>query len=241
MVWHECMGRDRPDEKISDGQSEYFLMNSIISKVLPESESRETAAALLLQFGDIRSVLRASSSEIMRKTRTSSKVAEELSRTHALIKALARADIRERPLLDDCQAVLKYCRAFLAGRRREQFHSLYLDRSFHLLAHECLQIGTVDHVAVYPRELMALALQHSASSIILVHNHPSGNATPSKADRSMTETLQRISSFFGIAILDHIIIGAAGDFSFREHNMLGNDPHPRFFDDQSRKTGSLKP
>ena len=156
----------------------------------------------------------------MRKTNAPRRVAEELNRTHELLQALAHAEIAERPLLDDYDAVLEYCQIILAGEQREQFHALMLGKSFHLIAHECMQIGTVDHVSVYPRELMARALQHAACTLILIHNHPSGNVRPSTADREMTELLQEVGSFFGISVADHIIVSDTGSFSFREHGLI---------------------
>ncbi len=202
------------------GFSDDHLIQAIISKVAPDGECQKITKSLLSQFGDIRSLLSAPCSEIMRRTKASKPVAEELKRTHELLRAIAHAKITRRPLLDDFESVLDFCQILLAGERREQFHTLLLDKSFHLIAHECLQIGTVDHVAVYPRELMARVLHSAACKIILIHNHPSGNALPSKADREMTRLLQEVGKFFGISIVDHIIVGAMGSFSFREQGLI---------------------
>ena len=215
--------------------SDFQLIQAIISNVVCDQECQRISRNLLYQFEDVRTLLRTPASEIMRKANTSQKVADELSRMHELLQAIQRTAIANRPLFDDYQIVLDYCRTTLASEKREQFHALFLDKSFHLITHECLQIGTVDHVFVYPRELMTRALLNAASAIILVHNHPSGNAIPGNADCKMTAQLQEVSSFFGILIVDHIIVGATGNFSFREHGMISQQKKASDF----REDGSI--
>ncbi len=207
-------------EKSSGNCNDYKLIKSIVRKAVPEPECARISRNLLKQFGDVASILHASSSEIMTKGEAPRKIAEEFSLTSELIKAVTRNKVLDQPLLDNYHSVLDYCRVMLAGERREQFHALFLDKSYYLIAHECLQVGTVDHVSVYPREILANALNHSACAIILLHNHPSGNIEPSAGDLKMTRMLMTAGSYFGIAISDHIIVSRTGSFSFRERGLI---------------------
>ena len=199
---------------------DFRLVKSIVEKVVPEHSAIQVSKRLLKQFGDLGSILRASSSEIISRGETSSIIAREFLLTNELLQAIIRNDISKRPVLDDYQSVLDYCRAMLSGAKTEQFHALFLDKSYHLISHDCLQTGTVDHVSVYPRELMRNALVHAASAIILVHNHPSNNCRPSFADRHMTQMLMNAGSYFGITIADHIIVSTSDNFSFRQQGLL---------------------
>ena len=203
--------------------TDYRLLKSIVSQVLPEPDCDKTTSILLKHYGSIGGLFRASYMDIKEHARVPQRVLEEINRTNRLMQAIIRSKIENKPLLDDYSSVKEYCGSFLKTERREQFHALFLDKDYHLLKHECLQIGTVDHVTVYPRELMSLALKHYASGLILVHNHPSGNAKPSRSDIEMTKKLTMIGEFFGITIVDHIIICSMNDYSFREHNLVFNN------------------
>ena len=122
---------------------------------------------------------------------------------------------RERPLLSSWRQVLDYCRAAMAFEEREQFRILFLDKRNQLIADEVQQRGTVDHTPVYPREVVKRALELSSTAVILVHNHPSGDPTPSRADIEMTKTIIDIAAPLGISVHDHIIIGRDGHASLK--------------------------
>ncbi len=124
-------------------------------------------------------------------------------------------ELRDRPVLSSWSAVLDYCRAAMAFAEKEQFRILFLDKRNHLIADEMQQEGTVDHTPVYPRELVKRALELSATAVILVHNHPSGDPTPSTADIEMTRQIVDIATPLGIAVHDHIIVGKDGHASLR--------------------------
>jgi DNA repair protein RadC len=128
---------------------------------------------------------------------------------------MIRSDIREKTVLSPSSKVMDYCVAAMAHEPREQFRILFLDKRNALIADEMQQIGTVDHTPVDPREVIARALQLSASAIILTHNHPSGDPTPSKADIEMTRTIANIGAQMGIVVHDHIIIGKNGHASLK--------------------------
>ncbi|MCA8889399.1 MAG: DNA repair protein RadC, partial [Parvularculaceae bacterium] len=127
---------------------------------------------------------------------------------------------RERPLLTSWTKVLDYCRATMAFEDREMFRILFLDKKNRLIKDEVQQVGTVDHTPVYPREVVKRALEHGASAIILVHNHPSGDPTPSRADIEMTAQIQKAASALNIRVHDHIIIGHATEVSFKGLGLL---------------------
>jgi DNA repair protein RadC len=128
---------------------------------------------------------------------------------------LARGKLREQPVLSSWSAVLDYCRSAMAFAEKEQFRILFLDKRNQLLADEVQQTGTVDHTPVYPREVVKRALELSATAVILVHNHPSGDPTPSRADIAMTQSIVDIAKPLGIAVHDHIIVGKNGHASFK--------------------------
>ncbi|HYI89987.1 MAG TPA: DNA repair protein RadC, partial [Beijerinckiaceae bacterium] len=130
-------------------------------------------------------------------------------------RRFARDPLRERTVLSSWDAVLEYCRAAMAFESREQFRILFLDKKNGLIAEEVQQSGTVDHTPVYPREVVKRALELSASAVILVHNHPSGDPTPSAADVAMTREIIDVAKPLGIAVHDHIIVGRDGHASLK--------------------------
>src|SRR6185437_3782233 len=139
----------------------------------------------------------------------------ELKVVHAAASRLARGQVKKRPLLSSWSSVLDYCRTAQAFAEKEQFRVLFLDKRNQLIVDELQQTGTVDHTPVYPREVVKRALELSATAIILVHNHPSGDPTPSHADIEMTRTIVEVAKPLGIAVHDHIIVGRDGHASFK--------------------------
>ncbi len=133
---------------------------------------------------------------------------------------MLRSDLRGRQVLSSWSQVLEYCHAAMAFEEREQFRILFLDKKNCLIRDECQQVGTVDHTPVYPREVIRRALELSASAIILVHIHPSGDPTPSRADIEMTKLLITTAEPLGIAIHDHIIIGKNGHVSMKGMRLI---------------------
>ena len=142
-------------------------------------------------------------------------VALDLKAIAAAALRMARGEIRGRELLSSWSQVIEYCRAAMAFEDREQFRILFLDKKNALIADEVQQTGTVDHTPVYPREVVRRALELSSTAVILVHNHPSGDPTPSRADIDMTRTIIETAKPLGIAVHDHIIIGKSGHVSMK--------------------------
>ena len=131
-----------------------------------------------------------------------------------------RQQVMDRPVLANWQSLLDYCTAAMAHQPMEQFRLLFLDRKNKLIADEVQQTGTVDHTPVYPREVVKRALELSASAIILVHNHPSGDPAPSRADVEMTKEILRAAHGVGIAVHDHIIVGKGKHTSFKAQGLI---------------------
>ena len=144
----------------------------------------------------------------------------ELKIVEAAAHRLARARVMDRPVISSWDAVLDYCHTTMAHRETEQFRILYLDRKNVLVADEEQARGTVDHVPVYPREVVKRALELNASAMILVHNHPSGDPTPSEADIDMTVRVQAAAEALGLTVHDHLIIGRERELSFRSEGYL---------------------
>ena len=138
----------------------------------------------------------------------------ELKVLHAAASRLARGQVQKRPLLSSWSSVLDYCRTAQAFADKEQFRVLFLDKRNQLIADEVQQEGTVDHTPVYPREVVKRALELSATALILVHNHPSGDPTPSKEDLEITRRLREVGDLVGVRVLDHIVIGRGRYVSF---------------------------
>lgn len=139
----------------------------------------------------------------------------ELKVVHAAAARLARGQVQKRPVLSSWSNVIDYCRTTMAFAEKEQFRVLFLDKRNQLIVDEVQQTGTVDHTPVYPREVVKRALELSATALILVHNHPSGDPTPSHAHIEMTRTIVEIAKPLGIAVHDHIIVGRDGHASFK--------------------------
>lgn len=144
----------------------------------------------------------------------------ELKLTQAVGHRMARAKVIGRQILSSWDALLAYCQTAMAHRELEQFRVLYLDRKNVLIADEAQADGTVDHVPVYPREVVKRALELNASAMILVHNHPSGDPTPSQTDVDMTFAIRDAAEVLGLVVHDHLVIGAARELSFRAEGYL---------------------
>lgn len=147
-------------------------------------------------------------------------VVQDLKLVEAIMKRALRAQVQRKHVLSSWMQVLDYCRATMAFEEREQFRILFLDKKNCLIRDECQQVGTVDHTPVYPREVIGRALELSASALILVHNHPSGDPNPSRADIEMTKLIITTAEPLGITVHDHIIIGKHGHASMKGMSLI---------------------
>jgi DNA repair protein RadC len=203
----------------SDALPDYELVELLLFAAIPRIDVKPLAKSLVDRFGSFAGVVSASR-EALADAGLKDSAIDLMKVVRESAVRLARQEVLNRPILSSWQKVLDYVRAQLAHAPIEQFHVLYLDRKNVLIADEAQQRGTVDHTPVYPREVMKRALELGASAIIMVHNHPSGDPTPSKADIAMTREVAKAVETLGLTVHDHIVIGRAGHTSFKGLGLL---------------------
>jgi len=199
---------------------DYELLELVLFRAIPRLDVKPLARLLLDTFGDFNRVISAPPARLTAVKGVGDAVVQELKIVEAASQRLMRAKVMHRPVLSSWDALLDYCHTAMAHRETEQFRILYLDRKNVLIADEEQARGTVDHVPVYPREVVKRALELNASALILVHNHPSGDPTPSDSDISMTAQVQDAATVLGITLHDHLIIGKSRELSFRAQGYL---------------------
>jgi DNA repair protein RadC len=196
------------------------MLELILYRVLPQDAVKSLARRLVGVFGDFNRVISASPAQLKRVLGVCDAVILELKIVEGAAHRMAKSAVINREVLSCWQSLLTYCQTRMAHLEIEQFRTLYLDRKNILIADEVAQNGTVDHVPVYPREIIKRALELNACAMILVHNHPSGDTTPSQEDIAMTETIKIGADVMGITIHDHLIIGKSEPFSFQSNGLL---------------------
>ena len=203
-----------------DGMPDYEILELLLAQVIPRADTKPVAKALLARFGSLGEVLSAAPEALqqVRGVGESSAVALKLVRAAGL--RLASQQVMNRNVISSWEALLDYCKAAMGYEKVEQLRVLYLDRKNVLMADEVQQRGTVDHTPLYPREVVKRALELGASALILVHNHPSGDATPSRDDIAMTKEVRDAAEKLGIALHDHVIIGKGAHVSFKSLGLL---------------------
>lgn len=199
---------------------DYEMLELVLFRAIPRRDVKPLARALLDQFADFNGVLSAPCDRLKSVQGVSLAVLQEIKIVEAAAHRLSKAKILDQPILSCWDALLTYCQTTLAHRDIEEFRVLFLDRKNTLIADEQQGIGTVDQVPVYPREIIKRALQLNASALILVHNHPSGDPTPSSEDIKMTEEISLAASILGVTVHDHLVIGKSAEFSFRAGGLL---------------------
>ena len=204
---HRQRLRQRFREAGPDALSDYELLELILFRVIPRADTKARAKDLIKRFGSLGEVLGAPESLLCEIDDIGEAAALDLKVVAAAANRMARGAIRNREVLSSWSEVIDYCRVAMAFETVEQFRILFLDKKNALIAEEVQQTGTVDHTPVYPREVVRRALELSATAIILVHNHPSGDPSPSRADIDMTKLIIDSARPLGIAVHDHIIIG----------------------------------
>ncbi|MEO3414628.1 DNA repair protein RadC [Roseovarius sp. CAU 1744] len=217
---HRKRLRDRFLSGGAQALPDYELLELVLFRAIPRRDVKPLARALLDRFGDFNAVLSAPSDQLREISGVGDAVICELKIIEAAAHRLSRARVMQRHVISSWDALLDYCHTTMAHRETEQFRVFYLDRKNVLIADEEQASGTVYHVPVYPREVVKRALHHNASALILVHNHPSGDPTPSEADISMTRQVQNAADALGITLHDHIIVGKSCELSFRSQGYL---------------------
>ncbi|KQU52037.1 hypothetical protein ASG72_11200 [Bosea sp. Leaf344] len=212
---HRDRLRARFSEAGADALPDYELLELLLFRSIPQRDVKPLAKELVQRFGSFAEVLGAPAQRLTEVKGVGEGVALDLKIVEAAMLRMARGAIAKRPLLSSWSSVIDYCRMAMAFAEREQFRILFLDKKNLLIADEVQQTGTVDHTPVYPREVVRRALELSATALILVHNHPSGDPNPSQADIRMTRELVEIARPLGIVIHDHVIVGRDGHASFK--------------------------
>ncbi|MFQ5468192.1 MAG: DNA repair protein RadC [Kiloniellaceae bacterium] len=212
--------RRRVLDKGADSLADYEILEFLLFGARPRGDTKPLAKALIQRFGSLAGVLSASPGELATVAGTGDASIAILKLVPEAARRLVYEDIAERPVIASWNQLLNYCRIAMGREKIEQFRLLFLDTKNRLIADEVQQRGTVDHTPVYPREVIKRALELGASALILVHNHPSGDTTPSKGDIEMTRQVEDAAAKLDIAVHDHLVIGRSGHASFKAMGLL---------------------
>ncbi len=211
--------RERLRERFREGGAnalpDYELLELVLFRAIPRRDVKGLAKTLIARFGSFAQVCAAPPARLMEMPGVKDAVVAELKLIEAAAHRFAKGEITQKPVLGSWAKVLDYCRTTMAFADREQFRIIFLDTKNAVIADEVQQTGTVDHTPVYPREVIRRALELSATAIILVHNHPSGDPEPSRADIAMTLNIIEVAKPLGIRVHDHVIVGRSGHASLK--------------------------
>lgn len=217
---HRQRLRDRFMEAGEAALADYEMLELLLFRAIARRDVKPLAKALIARFGSYAETVAARPERLREVDGLSEAAIVEIKLVEAAAKRLARGALHKRPVLSSFMEVLDYCRTAMAFAEREEFRILFLDKRNALIADEVQGVGTIDHTPVYPREIVRRALELGASALILAHNHPSGDPTPSAADIRMTKDIAAIAQPFGITVHDHLIVGRHGHSSFRGLKLL---------------------
>lgn len=221
--WHGH--RDRLRQRFlgqgADALADYELVELLLFQAIPRRDVKPLAKALLARFGSLWGLVSAPADTLAADFRLSDSAIAAIRVVGAAALRMARDEVINRPILSSWEKLLDYCTGAMAHEPTEQFRLLFLDRRNHLIRDEVQQRGTIDHTPVYPREVVKRALELGASALVLVHNHPSGDPTPSKADREMTKAIVQAASALGLVVHDHLIVGKGHrPYSFKANGLM---------------------
>ena len=214
-VGHRARLRERLLQAGSEAVADYELVELVLFRAIPRRDVKPLAKALITRFGSFAEAIAAEPARLAEVEGMSSGAIAEFKIVEAGAKRFAKGVARKRLPVGSFSAVVDYCRTAMAFDAREEFRVLFLDRKNGLIADESQGVGTVDQTPVYPREVVRRALELSATAMILVHNHPSGDPTPSAQDVKMTLDIIAVAQPLGVAVHDHIIVGRDGHASLK--------------------------
>jgi DNA repair protein RadC len=212
---HRKRLRERFREAGAQALADYELLELILFRAIPIRDVKPLAKDLIKEFGSFAEVIAAPIERLQKVDGLGEAAAIDLKIMQAVASRMTQGAVKKRDMLSSWPTVLDYCRTKLAFDDKESFHILFLNKRNHLISGETQQTGTVDHTPVYPREVVKRALELQATALILVHNHPSGDPTPSRADIQMTKAIIDVAQPLGIAVHDHIIVGKDGHASLK--------------------------
>ena len=221
---HQTGHRERLRERFLEGGAgampDYELMELVLFAAIPRRDVKPLAKQLIARFGSFAEAIAAPRARLLEVDGVGDAVVAQLKIVEAAALRLSRTAMLNRPALSSWAALIDYCTAAMARNPNEEFRVLFLDRKNILVADEVQTRGTIDHTPVYPREIVKRALELGASAVILVHNHPSGDPTPSRADIEMTRDVTAAAKALHIAVHDHLVIGRSGHASFKSLGLL---------------------
>lgn len=216
--------RQRLRERFMSGGAsalaDYELLELLLCQALPRIDTKPLARALLKRFGSFAAVMAASPERLQEIKGVGAAAAVMIKTVQAAALRMSQQEVVERDVIGSWKKLLDYCRMAMAEEKTEQFRLLFLDNKNALIADEVQQRGTVNHTPVYPREVVKRALELGATAIIMVHNHPSGDPTPSADDIAMTREVAEAAGKLGIALHDHIVIGRKGHVSLKSRGLI---------------------
>jgi DNA repair protein RadC len=216
---HRRRLRERMVAAGAESLPDYELLEMLLFAANPQGDVKPAAKSLLAHFGGFGKVLSADPDALSEAGLGLAGIAAIKSVREAALR-LMRLELQEQPVVNSWDKLIDYCNAQVAHNKVEEFHILFLDRKNVLIKHERQQRGTIDHTPVYPREVVKRTLDLGAAAIILVHNHPSGDPTPSKADIAVTQDIKKAAAPLGVTLHDHIIIGRNGHTSLRDLGLI---------------------
>lgn len=203
-----------------DALADYELLELQLMTAIPRRDVKPLAKDLIAKFGTYAEVISAEPERLMEISGVGDNVVTILKLAEASAQKLSQGIILGKPVLNNWQALINYCSSQMAYKKKEQFRVLFLDRQNRLITDEKMQEGTIDHTPVYPREVIKRALELGSTAIILVHNHPSGDPTPSRQDIEMTKKIEEAGKQLGVILYDHLIISKSGHSSFKTMELI---------------------
>jgi len=217
---HRKRLRERFLEGGRSALQDYEQLELLLTFAVPRVDVKPIAKALIKRFGGINGVLDASRKDLESVKGLGTNSAALIRLVKDLFVVYTQGRTAARDVLSSPDAVLQFARVSLGGASHESFMVIYLNTKNHVIAHEIINEGTIDHAVVYPRRVVESALTHHAAALILVHNHPSGDTTPSQEDKHLTRSIEQAAKTLGIRVLDHIIVGRSSHFSFHENGLI---------------------
>jgi len=217
---HRARLRERVLKAGGGSLADYEVLEMLLFGSNPRSDVKPLAKSLLARFGSLNKVLNAPNERLKEIENCTPAVIATLKNAEELVSRLLQETVQKKTVLQSWKALLDYCRVTMSNNQTEQFRIFFLDSKNQLIADEKQQEGTINHTPVYPREVVKRALELGAASLILAHNHPSGDPAPSKADISMTKQIMQAAAAVNIDVHDHLIIGGNDHYSFAAHGLM---------------------
>ncbi|MEO0342543.1 MAG: DNA repair protein RadC [Pseudomonadota bacterium] len=218
---HRARLRERFIKRGADALADYELLELYLFRTLKRQNTKEVARILIEKFGSFSAACSARFSALKSTGGVGDAIAFDLKLVEALAHRFATSELRQHIMMSRWEQLVRYCRTTMSHRETEHLRVLYLNSKNFLLADDLSQSGTINHVPVYPREIARRGLELGAGAVILIHNHPSGDPTPSDADITMTRQVEAALGLFSIALHDHVVVGRNDEVSFRAQGLLG--------------------